>query len=61
MNMKPIMRTLGHAPHPLPRRLGEPELHRDRFSYLLSFPLVEQNILAPTPIRRKSECRGLSR
>mgnify|MGYP001583175517 CR=1 FL=1 len=34
MNIRPIMRSPGPRPHLLPApRLGEPELHRDRFSY----------------------------
>jgi hypothetical protein len=34
MHIRPIMHNPGHAPHPLPaRRRGEPEFHRDWFSY----------------------------
>ena len=43
MNIRPMMRSPGHVTHLLPaRRLGEPELHRDRFSYpfFLSFAVI---------------------
>ena len=49
MNIWPMMRRPGHVPRLLPaRRPGEPELHRERFSYLhrpgLDSATVEANI-----------------